>query len=202
MQTFRDTEDEEIFFQHSQLSKYVHIYSITLQIAIPQVAGRITLLEPIMQIMEDADFHITHLSGSVTSPTDLNGKRRIDASSDMNIGFAMAGSPNRSDRGVSFKLFDPALNLRLTEGRVTNNAVDLAAQAAYAWMHSYVNFQDVFTPGYGTEFGKPVPFKYYIPRSQRLKVQLQCFDLNTGNNLGDILYQRVSMAFIGNRYAT
>ncbi len=201
MGTFRDIEQEVLYFKSTQLTKYSHIYSITLPIPIPQVAGTIQLLEPVMQIMEDADFHITHLSGSVTSPTDINGVRRIDASSDMNIGFAMAGSNNRSDRGVSFKITEPETNRRLDTGRVTTNQADLAAQATYAWMHGYVNFSDVFTPGYGSEFGRPVPFKYYIPRSKRLKVSLQCFDLNTGNNVGDVLYQWVSMAFIGNRYA-
>ena len=202
MQTFRDIEEESLYFRHAQVAKYTHIYSITLQIAIPQVAGKSNTAEAVLQIMEDADFHVTGLTGSVTSPTDINGKRRIDLVSDMSIGFAMPGSPNRSDRGLSFRLTDTAMNHHLTGVRETKNAVDLTAQAPYAWAHDFVNFGDVFTPGYGLETGRPLPFKYYLPRGARLKVNLQCFDLNTGNNVGDILYQRVSMAFIGNRYDT
>lgn len=195
-QTFRDVGDESLHFRHQQLTKYTHAYSITFQMPAAAAANAPTYLETVLQVMEDADFHITHISGSGCSPVDSSGARILSVDSALDLFFPMAGNANRSDRGLSFKFMDPKTNVRLTEGQMTRNAVNLAAQAA-AVDHSFLNFSDVFGPGYDYVWGRPTPFKYTLDRGARLKVLFQCVDGCTDTTF----YHRVSMAFIGNRYA-
>lgn len=197
-QTFRDVGEESQYFKLTQLTKYTHVYSITLQMPMARAVNTPTFLEPILQVMEDADFHITHICGSVTSPTDVNGVRVEDHSSALDLFFPMAGAVNpvnRSDRGLSFRFIDPKDNRRLSEGRVTRNTVDLAAMSSNV-LHSYLEFGSVIGPGYDYGWGKLVPFNYTLPRSTRFKVQLQCVD----GRVASQLYSRVSFAFVGNRY--
>ncbi len=195
-QTFRDVGEESLHFRHQQLTKYTHAYSITFNMPMADGVNAPMFMETILQVMEDADFHITHVSGCASGPVDVYGVPIIDLGSALGILFPMAGNTNRSDRGMSFKLMDPKFNTRLTEGQITRNAVNLAAQAT-AVDHSYINFGDVFGPGYDFIWGRPTPFKYTLERSSRLKVMFQCVDGDGGAQY----YQRVSMAFIGNRYA-
>ncbi len=200
---FRNVEDESLYFRHTQVTKYTHIYSISLQMQMSTSANVPLYLEPVMQIMEDADFHITHVSGSVTSPTDVNGGRAIDASSPLTLAFPMAGSNNRNDRGILFKFIEPKTNRRLTEGRVTTNSTDLAALVAAGSQidRTFLGFSDVFSPGYGNRLGRLMPFEYYLGRSERLKVRLQITGQAGQGNLSYVPYDRISIAFIGHRYA-
>lgn len=200
MQTFRDAGEEALFFRRQQITKYTHVYSISLQIACPTVAGQVVNLEPILQIMEDADFHVTHLSGSVTDPTDVNGTRYLTThSSDLVLLFPLAGSPNRGERGVWFKFEDPKINRPLQLGLPNNDAVTKAAQYLSPYDNTMIDFGSVFTPGYGHSWGKPVRFDYTLMRNERLKILLQNRQKGTSED-GRVLYTRVSMAFIGHRY--
>lgn len=197
MQTFRDIAEEALFFRRTQISKYTHIYSITLQMATASGVGESVALEPILQIMEDADFHITHLTGSVTDLTDVDGRRRV-AETDFAMVFPMAGTQQRGERGIYFKFQDVETNRDLQVCRPSNNAVISAAQFLSPWDQTFMSFNDVFMPGYGYNWGKPVKFEYTLMRNSRLKVLLRNRQRVPG--IGGT-YSRVSMAFIGNRYA-
>lgn len=194
-QTYRDVGEESLHFRRQQLTRYTHAYSITFTMPMARAANTPTFLETQMQVMEDADFHITHITGCAVSPVDSNGVRVVDRSSAKSLFFPAAGDANRSDRGMSFKIIDPKSNARLSSGQQTPDQIQRAAQAV-AVDHSYLNFGDVFGPGYDYQFGAPVPFKYFLDRGARFKVLFQCVD----GKASALLYQRISMCFIGNRY--
>lgn len=195
MPTFRNIGEEALYFRRTQISKYTHVYSITLQMPLAPFADN-TALEPVLQIMEDADFHITHLTGSVTDTTDVNGKRSV-AATDYSLTFPMPGSQQRGERGIYFKLQDVETNRDLVVCRPSDNAVIKAAQFLSPYDQTFMSFNDVFMPGYGYFWGKPVKFDYTLTRNSRLKILLRNRQRSTVGGL----YSRVSMAFIGNRYA-
>lgn len=202
MSTFRDIGEEALFFRRQQITKYTHVYSITLQVASPTTLGQVVNVEPILQIMEDADFHITHMTGSVTDPTTSTGKRYVTGhGSDLGMLFPMAGSPNRGDRGIWFKFENPKVNRPLQLAIPTSNAVIAAAQYLSPYDQTMVEFGSVFTPGYGHSWGRPIKFDYTLLRNERLKILIQnrqhlAFEDDAP------YYSRVSMAFIGHRYET
>lgn len=197
-QTFRDIDEEARFFRLTQLTKYTHLYSATFLVPLSNVVNTPNRLEATLQVMEDADFHVTHVIGSASGPVNSAGRRIEDVDSALSLFFPMAGCPNRPDRGISFKMIDPRENRRFTTGRVTTNAVDLAAQLPNI-DHSYVEFGTVFGPGYDFTWGKPVAFNYFLEKSKRYKIYIQSLDGLTYNLTQP--YTRVSLGFIGNRYA-
>lgn len=202
MPTFRDISEEALYFRHTQITKYTHEYSITLQVAMPTTAGAVVNLEPILQCMEDADFHITHMTGSVTDPTDVNGKREVNTSgSDYGMVFPMAKSPNRGERGIYFKFLDLEVNKNLQIGQPSENAVIKAAQFLSPYDQTLIAFNDVFSPGYGYSWGKPIKFDYTLMKSKRLKILLQNRQRVVNGQSQHTYFSRVSMAFIGHRYS-
>lgn len=197
MGTFTDPSSEAQYFRRRQVTAYTHEYSITLLLPILAAGVPVSSALATLQIMEDADFEITHLTGSATSPVNADGTRLIQATSDQLLTFAMAGSPNRSERGTRFAISEPETNRPLTRGRGTQDSVALAAQGLTTQQHySYLSFNDVFMPGFDFVWGRPIPFHYVLPKNKRLQVQFQCTEQGPYNG-----YQRVSMAFIGQRYA-
>lgn len=212
-QTFRNIEQESLFFRQTQLTKYTHLYSITFQIpmAIAGTGAGATYQDitpnnqlAIMQIMEDAAFHITHISGSVTSPVDVNGVRlnaptpTSSGATAAALGFPMAGTTNRSDRGLRVSMIQSSANQRLTLGEITRNQHDLIEQTIDGNRRNYtlLDVGSLITPGYGYEWGKPVPFHFFLDRGKRLNLNFQNWDTSTTESS----YHRVSFAFIGNRY--
>lgn len=203
MENFRNLSEGALHFRHTQITKYTHSYSISLQIGMSTVAGGVVNLEPVLQIMEDADFHITHMTGSVTDPTDTNGKREVSLSgSDYGMIFPMAGSPNRGDHGIYFKFLDLEVNKNLQIGQPSDNAVIKAAQFLSPYDQTLISFNDVFSPGYGYSWGKPIVFDYTLMKSKRLKILLQNRQRLTNPDAEHSGFSRVSMAFIGHRYTT
>ena len=199
MNTFRDMGEEALFFRRQQITKYTHVYSITLQVQNSYTTGEVINVEPILQVMEDADFHITHMTGSVTDPVNANGDRYIQAAgSDIGLLFPMAGSPNRGDRGIWFKFLDPKINRNLQLAMPAANSVIEAAQYLTPFDHTMVEFGSVFAPGYGHAWGKPIKFDYTLLRNERLKILIQNRQHNPDEE--GTFYSRVSMAFIGHRY--
>ncbi len=200
MQTFRDVGEEVLFFRRQQITKYTHVYSISLQLLNATQPGLVQNVEPILQIMEDADFHITHMTGSVTDPTDSIGKRYITTGgSALGLLFPLAGSPNRGERGIWFKFENPKVNRPLQMGLPNLDAVTRAAQYLVPYNNTLIPFESVFSPGYGNSWGKPIKFDYALMRNERLKITLQ----NRAFGIAEAappLYTRVSMAFIGHRY--
>lgn len=195
MSTYRQIAEESLFFRREQITKYTHVYSITLEVMNPSGTANNAAfnVEAVLQIMEDADFHITHLLGSVTDPP-------LDRSStDLGIQYPQAYAVNRAERGIWFKFQDPKTNRPLQLGIPTQNAVNVASQFLTNYDHTMVEFNSVFGPGYGNKWGKPVPFDYTLLRGERLKVQLQ--NRNTiPAEIGSEAYCIVSMSFIGHRY--
>ncbi len=201
MNTFRDVGEEALFFRRQQITKYTHVYSISLQVKMPLVSGQVVNVEPVLQIMEDADFHITHMTGSVTDPANLDGSRYRDNGSDLALLFPMVGNPNRGSRGIWFKFEDPKANRPLQHAIRTNNAVVKAAQYLSPYDQSMVEFGSVFSPGYGYDYGKPTRFDYTLMRSERLKILIQNRQF-MGAPVTGTACSRVSIAFIGHRYET
>lgn len=194
--------EEALFFRRQQITKYTHVYSISLQIQCPNVSGQVVNLEPILQIMEDADFHITHMTGSVTDPVKSDGTRYLTThGSDLVMLFPLAGSPNRGERGIWFKFENPKINRPLQAGLPNLDAVTRAAQYLSPFDNTMVEFGSVFGPGYGHSWGKPIKFDYTLMKNERLKILLQNRQFVGGVEAeGITAYSRVSMAFIGHRY--
>jgi hypothetical protein len=136
------------------------------------------------------------MTGSVTDLTDTNGKRIVTAS-DFALIFPMAGTTSRGDRGVYFKFLDVEVNKNLQIGQPSQDAVIKAAQFLSPWDQTLISFNDVFTPGYFTSWGKPIKFDYTLMKNTRLKILLQNRQRAPGIGAA---FSRVSMAFIGNRY--
>ena len=176
MPTFRDVSEEALFFRRTQVTKYTHVYSITLQMlsrfTVGGIPSPIVNVEPILQIMEDADFHITHMTGSVSDPVDASGIRVANPTgSDYLMTFPMAGSPNRGGRGIFFKFLDPELNRPLQVGQPSNDAVIKAAQFLSVYDQTMLDFTNVFSVGYGMSWGKPTKFDYTLMKNKRLNNQ-------------------------------
>ncbi len=201
MQTFRDMTEEALFFRRQQITKYTHIYSISLQVPYPTVSGQVVNIQPVLQVMEDADFHITHITGSVTDPVDVNGSRYVtNHGSDFVLLFPLAGANNRGERGIWFKFEDPKINRPLQVGIPNNDAVTKAAQFLSPFDNTMMDFGSVFTPGYGTSWGKPIKFDYTLMKNERLKILIQNRQFMVSRDDERVPYVRLSMAFIGNRY--
>lgn len=194
MQTFRDEGTEAIFFQKQQLSKYTHIYSVSLYVP-PQATVYTT--EATLQIMEDADFHCTHLSGSAFGPTNGNTRTLSQGNTAYSLTFPMAGASGRSDRGLSYKFVEIQTGRPFNRNYNTRNQNDLNAMNPI-YDKTFVNFGDVFGPGYGFKFGKTLKYQRFMERGYRMKIQFQNNDVQGGGSGGAGHY--VSMAFIGNRY--
>ncbi len=203
MQTFRDIAEESLFFRRTQITKYTHVYSISLQVAYPTVTGQVVNIEPILQIMEDADFHCTHMTGSVTDPVDVNGTRYVSGlGSDLGLLFPLAGTNyhSRGERGIWFKFEDPEVNRPLQQGIRNRDAVIRAAQYLSPYDNTMMDFCSVFMPGYGMNWGKPVKFDYTLMKNKRLKILIQNRQFMAHPENGVLAYSRVSMAFSGHRY--
>ena len=197
--------EEALFFRRTQVTKYTHVYSITLQMlsrfTVGGIPSPIVNVEPILQIMEDADFHITHMTGSVSDPVDASGIRVANPTgSDYLMTFPMAGSPNRGGRGIFFKFLDPELNRPLQVGQPSNDAVIKAAQFLSVYDQTMLDFTNVFSVGYGMSWGKPIKFDYTLMKNKRLKILLQNRQAASIESTEVQTYVRVSMAFIGHRY--
>jgi len=196
--TFRQISEEVIFFRRTQITKYTHAYSITMQIECPQVIGEVINREPVLQIMEDADFHITHMTGSVTDIVTATGTRPPNITgTDYGLMFPLATTINKGDRGIWFKFEDPKVNRPLQLGIPNDGAVIKALQYLSPYDNTMMDFGSVFSPGYGYSWGKPIRFDYTLMKNTRLKVLLQNRQRTNG---GGAHYSRVSMAFIGHRY--
>lgn len=201
-QTFRDIESEVKHIRHEQLSKYKHIYSISVNLqGTIDGANYVVNSEAVLQIMEDADFHITHLVGKVRDTASDLTPFYSSPVDDYDYGnrYKMAGSPNRSDRGVWFRFIDVARQNRpLQSVCPLNNRAIVEEQNLLPYNHSLVEFNSVFGPGYGFGFGRPVPFAYTLMKGERLKIEFQ----NRAHSVGEIgtIYQNVCMGFIGYRY--
>lgn len=191
--------------RHQQISKYGHIYSLTIDL-VGNVNNETLVInsEAVLQIMEDADFYITHLVGSVSDSDGVGSPINdlLDPLADYNYGYAfaypMAGAGQRSDRGIWFKFIDTKINRHLQSGIPLANAVTTAAQYLLPYDHTMIEFGSVFTPGYGAGWGKPIKFDYLLNRGERLKILFQ----NRQKMPGEIgaANQYVSIGFIGNRY--
>lgn len=208
MQTFRDIGEEALFFRRTQITKYTHVYSISFLMLNPEAAHKVVVKEAILEIMEDADFHITHLTGSCDGPMNADGTRFIISNTETVDPFPSswpavgAGTNNvmRFERGIYFRFFDPEVNRDLMLGIPTKNAVDLRAMEALQSDFNYqrLDFNSVFTPGFGYGWGRPVLFDYTLMKKKRLKITIE----NRSNTPNDgIEYTRVSMAFVGHRYS-
>ncbi len=147
--------------------------------------------------MEDADFHITHMTGSVADPVNADGSRYQDYGSSLNLLFPLAGTGAKGDRGIWFKFENPKINRPLQLGIPTNNAVNVASQFLSPYDQTMIEFGSVFGPGYGYTWGRPIKFDYTLMRNERLKILIQNRQSLVSPNEA---YSRVSMAFIGNRY--
>ena len=195
MNTFRDAGEEAIFFRQQQITKYTHVYSVALQVLQPVTSGQVVNVEATLRIMEDADFHITHMTGSVIDPVTVDGARYVYDSGLVML-YPMAGTQSRGERGIWFNFDDGQANRQLQLASPPRNVAVQAAQFLSPYDHSMIEFNSVFAPGYGHSWGKPIKFDYTLMRGQQLKISLQ----NRQYQSVDTRYARVSIAFIGHRY--
>jgi len=199
--TFRDISEEALHFRRTQITKYTHVYSVTFQMLLSEVVNVPTKAEAVLNIMEDSDFHITHLSGSVVDTVTSNGIPSTDPSnSGLGLLFPVANANNRGERGVFFKIMDPEVNRPLTSAVGAQTAPSIAAQYLETFNQTFLSFNNTFTPGYGFNYGKPLPFDYCLTKGMRLKILFENRQAVLGYYPDTDYYSRISMAFIGQRY--
>lgn len=216
-ETFADTAQDEAQFRAMQIGRYTHAYSITLRVPNDhdvgiQVGGESSsamLKSAILQIEEDAEFHITHMTAAVMAPVAAGSEVR-DAS--MTPLFPMAGvTTGRSDRGLAFRISEPGSGRRLVRGITTSIGPNVMAptptnQNSWWASQGFLALESVFPPAYGFEFSAPVAFEYHLERNKRLLVEFLNRDSDVGaidpvGNIG-LGGHRVTFAFLGQRYDT
>ena len=194
---FADIEDEIRYFSHAQAGKYSHIYSATFLTRVGTVANQYMQDTAILLIENDADFHVTHIAGSVVGPAGSSNRREVA----QDVEFLAAGvSLGRSDRGIGFKIREGSTGRNLTQAfRLGGDANIANGNLTYA-KDDFIPFENVFAPGYGFELRAPVPFKYDLKRGERLILTVQQRDNNQADPEVAVIH-RVSFAFLGTRYA-
>lgn len=206
---YRDIAEEERFFRAVQVGRYAHVYSITLRVRNDgddsSFSPASRLRSAILQIEEDSEFHITHISAAVMAPTGTG----ISEVRDVNVTptFAMAGvDSGRSDRGVAIRISEVGSGRFACMGqtRLIGPAAQLqgptTANPAGWWAEQgYIPLEAMFPPAYSFEFAAPVPFEFYLARSKRLLVEMINRDSDNEDPVGQSGH-RVTLSFIGNRY--
>lgn len=187
MGTFRDTTEQERFFQRSQIDRYTHLYHATFLVPyfIPGSVELPTLRSAILQVEEDSDFHITHMIGAVQDTaawTEVNEPT-----------FAMAGvTGSRADRGLDLKIHDPGSGRTLTKASNSRN-ITLEGE--------YIPFVAMFAPGYAFNYREPIPFDYFIERKRRLILDVRLRQ-TANEEVADLPSVRVTFGFLGHRVMT
>lgn len=213
--TYDDIAQDEAQFRSMQIGRYTHAYSITLRVpndrsALITFGGTVNAnlrRSAVLQIEEDSEFHITHMTCAVMAPVGENSEAR---SSTMLPLFPAAGvDTGRSDRGVAFRITESGSGRALTLGQTLTqgpNQVGPTTTNQNGWWakQGYLALESVFPPSYGFEFCAPVAFEYYLERQKRLVVDFVNRDSDVGlvdpiGNLG-LGGHRVTFAFLGQRY--
>lgn len=208
--TYADVAEDEAHFRGMQVGRYTHLYSVTLRVpndrAISQTAVSAASLRrsAVLQIEEDAEFHITHISAAVMAPVAAGSEVR---DSTLTPALPMAGvSTGRSDRGLAFRIIEPATGRRLTVGqtlRIGPNIIGPTANFQNGnWAsEGYVPLEALFPPSYAFELAAPIAFEYLLERNARLVVDFlnRDSDMVAGVAQGNGGH-RVTFAFLGQRY--
>ncbi len=213
--TYADTAQDEVHFRSMQVGRYTHAYSITLRVpndrdATITFGGTVNAnlrRSAVLQIEEDGEFHITHMTAAVMAPVGDGSEVRDSAMLPL---FPMAGvTTGRSDRGLAFRITETGSGRALVLGRTLTqgpNQVGPTTANQNGWWakEGYLALEAVFPPSYGFEFAAPVAFDYYLERQKRLVVDFINRDSDVGlidpiGNLG-LGGHRVTFAFLGQRY--
>jgi hypothetical protein len=213
--TYADTTQDEAHFRSMQVGRYTHAYSITLRVPNDRslvqafVSGTSLLRSAVLQIEEDAEFHITHMSAAVMAPVGDASEVRDPTLVPV---LPMAGvDTGRSDRGLAFRITETGSGRRLTRGHSTMIGPNVMAPTANSqnwwWaQQGFLALESVFPPAYGFEFAAPVAFEYHLERNKRLLVEFINRDSDIQGN--DPPYfagfggHRVTFCFLGQRYDT
>ena len=209
-ETFQDVKQDEILFQAMQVGRYTHIYSAVVLVpfdglesgTLPSLSSR--KRAAVLQIEEDAEFHITHVSAGVMAPTGVLNPFRRDSISAFFPAAAVLNS--RADRGVVFRIRDGKEDRKLSLGQTRISGPNIMTPAspnfsAYWGAEGYMPLEAVFPPAYGFEFLAPIPWEYHLARNGRLVLDLLNRDGGDDETPGDDPgFHRVAFAFLGQRY--
>lgn len=214
-EVYDDIAEDERHFRAMQTGRYAHVYSVTLRVpndrslAQSGVSGASLKRSAVLQIEEDAEFHITHMAAAVMAPVGDGSEVRDPALTPV---FAMAGvDTGRSDRGLAFRISETGSGRLLVLGQTNTIGpsvlVPSADSQSWWWAkEGYLALESVFPPAYGFEFLCPVPFEFHLEKNKRLVVDFinRDSDIEAGDppifaGLGG---HRVTFAFLGQRYDT
>jgi hypothetical protein len=164
--------NEAAHFRAIQLSKFQFAYVLNIAVA------NNSTLPAFLTIQQDADFKIERITGSCLGPTDANGIRSIDASTDFPLaGTAVPSGPGLgayADRGLLARITDTGAGRELTSG--------------------FIPLETILTPGYGLSKGPDFPFSYYALRNSNFR-----FDLRNRDTTDD-LFHFCSIVLTGYKY--
>lgn len=163
---------EASHFREVQISKYQFVYTLNVS-----VANNVTL-PAFLEIKQDADFRFERIMGAMLGPTNVNGIRQINASTDFPLAGTVvpsgAGLGAYADRGLMFKITDTGAGRELTDG--------------------FVDAVTMLSPGYGLSLGVALPFSYYALRNSKIR-----FDIRNRDSVAD-LYHTLTLTAIGTKY--
>jgi len=189
MGTYNDVQAEELHFRRVQLNQYAHAYHVTA-LCPPSVSGnaaRNILTRAWLEAEEDADFHITRMSGSVVGPVDASAQLQTANVPDFLAPGVTAG---RAERGLSLRIVNYSTGVDLT-------ARYQDPQVGATLINNFIPVELLLTPGYGYTFYKPYEFEYYLPRTQKMLFEFRNRDQLNGADTGG--FHRVTLTLIGQR---
>ena len=207
-EVYDDIAEDEAHFRATQIGRYSHLYSVTLRvpndrgIAANTISAASLKRTATLQIEEDAEFHITHMTASVVGPVGANSDVR---SFSFNNTLPMAGvTAGRADRGIVFRITEAGSGRLLTRGHTHMrgpNVMGPNANYQNGWWgpQGYLALESVFPPAYGFELAAPVAFEYHLERNKRLVIDLANRDSDIIDGAGDGGHV-VTFAFLGQRY--
>ena len=166
-------------FREQQLTRWM--FQFTLNVA---VANGSTF-PAVLPIEEDAEFMAVSMTGSAYGPTDIEGRKVLNASTDFPLaGTAVpsgAGLPAIADRGLTMQITDQGAGRTLTSG--------------------FVPVETILTPGYGQQRTVPQPLRYYVLRNSKLQFDIRNRDSAVGPD-SEVLYHYLSLTLYGFKFNT
>jgi hypothetical protein len=150
----------------------------------------------------DGDFDIRGITASVVAPTDIYGRRMTPENGITDFPIALrtwnddpVGPPrsNYAERGLILRIYDGKSDLMLSDpepdmtlNQNAGNGTSPFPPETAPFFNHLLDVKTFFQPGYRLgAFSQPIPFRYYLPRENKLVFEFQNLDTAIGSDNGD-----------------
>jgi len=131
---------------------------------------------------EDGDFDIRGLTATVVAPSNIQGVRIYEGSGYTSFPLALGKTPispmasSYAERGLICKIYDGKNDLMLSDPEPD-------ATLSQNPLNHLVDVKNLFQPAYRLGgFQQPIPFRYYLPRENKLVFEFQNLDTAKGSD--------------------